>query len=89
VSSRVVVEVRCSHVRGPCVVPGWGCCRCRCYNGYQRAACRHCGHAPCYPTEGREGWEAAELRPIGHDREALRKWLVEHDDSRGEEPRGN
>jgi hypothetical protein len=84
-----VVEARCRHVRGPSVVPGWGCCQCSCYNGYQREQCRHCGHAPCYPTEGREGREAAELKPIGHDREALGKWLVGHDDPRGEEPRGN
>jgi hypothetical protein len=89
VSSKVVVEARCRHVRGSHVVPGWGCCQCRCYNGYQRQVCRHCAHAPCYSTEGREGREAEELKPIGGDREALRKWMVEHDESRGDSPREN
>lgn len=31
----------------PGLMPGWGCCRCRIYNGKQRAECRGCGHARC------------------------------------------
>jgi hypothetical protein len=90
VSSKIEVETRCRHVRGSHVVPGWGCCRCSCYNGYQRGQCRNCGHAPCYSTEGREGREAAELRPIGHDLEAVRQWLSEHEESRGDSlPKNN
>lgn len=30
------------------VFPGWACCRCSRYQGYQRATCAACGHAPCY-----------------------------------------
>ena len=71
----VATGARCRHVRDDHVVPGWGCCQCRCYNGYQRVACRNCGHPPCYPTDTREGREAAELRPIGHDPGAVRRWL--------------
>ena len=40
------------------VLPGWGCCQCSGYNGYQRPACRHCGHPHCY--EYQEG----ELLPV-------------------------
>jgi hypothetical protein len=31
------------------VLPGWGCCSCRGYNGAHRATCRACGHAYCGP----------------------------------------
>lgn len=82
----MIVEVGCRHVRGSQVVPGWGCCKCNVYNGYQREACRNCGHPPCYPTGGREGREAEELKPIGHDREAVREWLVASEGPAGEVP---
>lgn len=29
------------------VAPGWGCCKCRIYNGARNRACRNCGHEPC------------------------------------------
>jgi len=74
----MLTYAKCIHVRGSHVVPGWGCCRCRCYNGYQRATCRSCGHPCCYDTKSREGREAAELRSIGHDLEQLSKWLSLH-----------
>lgn len=32
------------------VLPGWGCHACRSYNGAQRPACNHCGHAYCGPA---------------------------------------
>ena len=31
----------------PNVMPGWGCCACRTYNGLQRKACKICGHECC------------------------------------------
>lgn len=31
----------------PAVVPGWGCCQCKTYNGLQRDDCKLCGHACC------------------------------------------
>lgn len=31
----------------PSLMPGWGCCRCRGYNGPQNDRCRACGHQPC------------------------------------------
>jgi hypothetical protein len=40
------------------VLPGWGYCKCRSYNGYQRALCRRCGHLQCYP------FAPGELLPI-------------------------
>jgi hypothetical protein len=32
----------------PRLVPGWGCCQCRRYNGYQRKVCKFYGHAACF-----------------------------------------
>jgi hypothetical protein len=29
------------------VLPGWGCCQCRTYNGLQRPFCKICGHDCC------------------------------------------
>jgi hypothetical protein len=46
--SEVTVEVKppcsCFFISGSHVLPGWGCCRCRQYNGLQRHSCRACGH---------------------------------------------
>lgn len=28
--------------------PGWGCCNCKTYNGFQRKTCKQCEHPPCY-----------------------------------------
>lgn len=39
---------KCTHINAPHVMPGWGCCKCRVYNGYQRTSCKRCGHIPCY-----------------------------------------
>lgn len=33
----------------PNLMPGWGCCQCRCYNGLQRPRCSKCGHERCNP----------------------------------------
>lgn len=35
----------CDFVAGSHVAMGWGCCRCRVYNGIQREACKSCGVA--------------------------------------------
>ncbi len=66
----------CQHIRDDHVVPGWCCCNCHAYNGYQREQCRICGHSPCYETRSNEGKEALELRPIGHDRKKVIAWLA-------------
>jgi hypothetical protein len=66
---------RCKHIRAPCVVPGWGCCKCNTYNGYQRGVCKICGHKPCYETGGKEGQEALELELIGSNLNLVREWL--------------
>ena len=42
---------RCKRIaETPHLMPGWGCCRCRVYNGLERRSCKNCGHVPCYPT---------------------------------------
>lgn len=69
----------CKHVRGSFVCPGWGCCKCRAYNGYQRTTCRNRGHVPCYETTSKEGREALELKPIGSSPILLRAWMEKHD----------
>jgi hypothetical protein len=35
----------------PNVMPGWGCCKCKSYNGLQRQKCNWCGHECCYPDK--------------------------------------
>jgi hypothetical protein len=42
----------------PQILPGWGCCQCHVYNGYQRSSCRSCGHPHCY------AFEPGDLLPI-------------------------
>lgn len=32
----------CDYISTPNVAPGWGCCRCKSYNGLQRPVCRVC-----------------------------------------------
>ena len=68
---------KCKHVRGSCLVPGWGCCKCKVYNGYQRTTCRDCNHTACYETESHEGREAIALRAAGGgDDSSIRFWLA-------------
>jgi hypothetical protein len=33
----------CEYIDLPYVIPGWGCCRCRIYNGLHRKKCHVCG----------------------------------------------
>ena len=61
----------CMHVRSLHVIPGWGCCRCRVYNGYHRETCRSCGHPPCYSTDGELGEEARKFKAAGIDRDKI------------------
>ncbi len=43
-------KIRCKRIDNLShVAPGWGCCKCHVYNGYQRETCKVCGHVPCYP----------------------------------------
>ncbi len=39
--------------------PGWLCCKCRVYNGYQRLHCKGCQHPSCFAVTS-----DAELLPI-------------------------
>ena len=73
--AKIKDNIRCNHVRGSCAVPGWGCCKCSTYNGYQRFVCKDCGHNPCYELESEEGREALELRPIGNNPTLVREWM--------------
>ena len=41
------MAMSCQFVEYPNVMPGWGCCKCRRYNGLQRKVCKFCGHEPC------------------------------------------
>ena len=40
-------EKRCIALSHPNLMPGWGCCVCRTYNGDQRHECKSCGHKRC------------------------------------------
>ena len=35
----------------PNIAPGWGCCKCRVYNGIMRDKCKMCKHEPCHGVE--------------------------------------
>jgi hypothetical protein len=41
----------CEFIKAPNVAMGWGCCRCRVYNGIQRVECKQCGFAHHEPLE--------------------------------------
>lgn len=43
-------EARCRRVDDAThhIFPGWACCQCGRYQGYQRHACAACRHLPCY-----------------------------------------
>jgi hypothetical protein len=73
-------ESKCLHVRVTFIVPGWGCCKCNTYNGYQRMACKNCAHTPCYETDSPEGKEAIELQAIGTNVGLLGEWLKKRRD---------
>lgn len=40
------MECTCKFITTDCIVPGWGCCKCKVYNGLQRKECKRCGHVP-------------------------------------------
>lgn len=37
----------CDFIQETYVMPGWGCCECRTYNGLQRINCKICGRSSC------------------------------------------
>jgi hypothetical protein len=43
--------VACEKIDHPNIMPGWGCCKCRVYNGMQRIECKNCGHVSCIPLD--------------------------------------
>jgi hypothetical protein len=44
-------DKRCVAIEHPNLMPGWGCCVCRTYNGNQRAECKWCQHKRCDVNE--------------------------------------
>jgi hypothetical protein len=38
---------KCKAIDHPNLMPGWGCCKCRTYNGNQRVECKQCQHERC------------------------------------------
>lgn len=43
---------KCKTINHPNIMPGWGCCMCRTYNGIQRKQCKQCGHECCVDSDG-------------------------------------
>lgn len=41
----------CQKIGSENVAPGWICCKCKIYNGEQRAECKQCKHARCAVEE--------------------------------------
>jgi hypothetical protein len=44
-------EKKCVKIEHPNLAPGWGCCKCKTYNGDHRVRCKNCHHVPCLPIE--------------------------------------
>lgn len=38
----------CHYISAETVMPGYGCCRCRTYNGLQRMECKVCREPRCF-----------------------------------------
>lgn len=58
----------CEYVEGSKIVPGWGCCGCRTYNGLQRLECNRCGldrHPIDVPAELSRCFRCGLGRPAG------------------------
>jgi ribosomal protein L40E len=41
----------CRYLDSAHIMPGWGCCRCKCYNGIRATQCRNCGASRCEPIQ--------------------------------------
>lgn len=59
----------CGYVDSDLILPGWGCCSCRVYNGMRNAHCRGCGAARC-----------ATLQPDDETGRAFEDRLHRHED---------
>lgn len=44
-------DKRCEAIEHPNLMPGWGCCICKTYNGEQRPTCKICNHNRCDKSE--------------------------------------
>lgn len=51
----------CTKIASDRVAPGWGCCRCKTYNGERLAVCRHCNVAQCQGAPAPAGSNVVEL----------------------------
>ncbi len=58
-------EPKCFPNEDGSIFPGWICCRCRRYQGFQRETCVDCGHEPCYPSSEGEELPIGVLVPAG------------------------
>ena len=38
----------------PITGPGWFCCQCRVFNGFQRVRCKRCSHESCFATSSED-----------------------------------
>ena len=39
--------MKCTKINHPNLQPGFGCCKCKVYNGDQRTHCKNCDHPRC------------------------------------------
>lgn len=45
---------RCQVINHANIMPGFGCCVCRTYNGDHRKECKQCGHKRCDTDPGNQ-----------------------------------
>lgn len=51
----------CIYIESDSVLPGWGCCKCRNYNGAWREKCLACGHQVCIELPADKVAESTEM----------------------------
>ena len=51
----------CLLIEHPNLMTGWGCCRCKTFNGLHRDCCKHCGE-PHHPLGTNESPDVLDAR---------------------------
>lgn len=53
---------KCIDIDHPNLQPGWGCCQCNTYNGFQRMECKNCDHVRCPPEPEKKDEDDKDLK---------------------------
>lgn len=79
----ITMITKCEPAGGSRLMLGWGCCKCRTYNGEQRDACKCCGHSRCdVEVKAIAPYTDPPLPPSGRARGAARVAKEMYDSTR-------